>query len=76
MEDQDATTREISRNVHEAADGSRRMTGAMASVHANAESASRSVEAVIEASGSIAVSTQRLDTTLTERLGGLRGNGG
>ncbi|HMA13440.1 MAG TPA: methyl-accepting chemotaxis protein [Kiloniellaceae bacterium] len=76
VEEQDATTRDISRNVHEAADGSRRMTDAMASVRANAESASRSVEAVIEASGSIAASTQRLDTTLSELLGGLRGKGG
>lgn len=43
VEEQDATTRDISRNVHEAADGSRKMTAAMA-VRANAESASPSVE--------------------------------
>lgn len=63
------------RNVHEAAGGSRSMNQAMASVRANAESTSQSVRTVMEASGSVAASTQRLDATLSELLGGLRSNG-
>jgi len=76
VEEQDATTREITRNVHEAAGGSRKMNEAMASVRANAETASQSVQKVMQASGTVADNTQRLDNTLSELLGGLRSNGG
>ncbi len=76
VEEQDATTREITRNVHEAAGGSRKMNEAMASVRGNAETASQSVQTVMQASGTVAENTQRLDNTLSELLDGLRSNGG
>jgi methyl-accepting chemotaxis protein len=76
VEEQDATTRDITRNVHDAAGGSRKMNEAMASVRDNAETASQSVQKVIQASGSVAENAQRLDATLSELLGGLRSNGG
>jgi len=75
VEEQDATTREISRNIHEAADGSRSMNAAMAKVRTNTQTASQSVNKVVEASGAVSRNTQELDRTLSELLGGLRRNG-
>ena len=74
VEEQDATTRDISRNIHDAADGSRKMNAAMASVRENAETASQSVGKVVDASGVVAQNTQELDSNLSELLNGLRSN--
>jgi hypothetical protein len=45
-------------------------------VRGNAETASQSVQKVIQASGTVAENAQALDSTLSELLGGLRSNGG
>ncbi len=74
VEEQDATTRDISRNLQEAADGSRKMNSAMASVRENTETASQSVHKVAEASGVVAKNTQELDDNLSELLTSLRSN--
>ncbi len=74
VEEQDATTRDISRNLQEAADGSRQMNSAMASVRENTETASQSVHKVADASGIVAQNTQELDDNLSELLSGLRSN--
>ncbi len=74
VEEQDATTRDISRNIHDAATGSRKMSTAMASVRENADTANTSVKKVMDASGVVAQNTHDLDGTLSELLDGLRSN--
>ena len=76
VEEQDATTRDISRNIQDAASGSREMNAAMASVRENSQTASQSVNKVVEASGIVSRHTAELDGNLSELLSGLRANGG
>ncbi len=75
VEEQDATTRDISRNIQDAATGSREMNGAMASVRENSQTTSQSVNKVVEASSLVSRHTAELDSNLSELLSGLRANG-
>jgi methyl-accepting chemotaxis protein len=75
VEEQDATTRDISRNIQDAAGGSREMNGAMASVRENSQTTSQSVNKVMEASTLVTRHTAELDENLSELLNGLRANG-